>query len=238
MNGIAAIARREFAAYFGQPLAYIVLLLFTGTLALPTLILGDVLAETHASMRYTFFWTAAALVFFVPAITMRLVAEEQRTGSIEILCTLPLTSREIIIGKWLAAVAMVATGLALTASYPIALSMLGTLDIGPVIGGYFGLLLMGAAFAAIGLATSAISRFQLVSFLIATMICGLPWAVGFALSSVSSEWVNTVQYATFNYHFLNLAAGTIDTRSVVFFISISIFAIETASFAIDRRRLS
>lgn len=238
MNGISAIARREFAAYFGQPLAYIVLLLFTGTLALPTLVLGDILMETHASMRYTFFWIAAALVFFVPAITMRLVAEEQRTGSIEILCTLPLSSREIILGKWLAAVTMVATGLALTATYPIALSMLGSLDLGPVIGGYFGLLLMGAAFAAIGLATSSISRFQLVSFLLATLICGLPWAVGFTLSSVSSEWVNTVQYLTFNYHFQNLAAGTIDSRSVVFFASICVFAIETAAFALDRRRLS
>lgn len=238
MNGIMAIARREFAAYFGQPLAYIVLLLFIGTLALPTLVLGDILAETHASMRYTFFWISAALVFFVPAITMRLVAEEQRTGSIEILCTLPLTAREIIIGKWCAAVAMVGTGLALTATYPVALSLLGSLDLGPVIGGYFGLLLMGAAFAAIGLATSAISRFQLVSFLIATLICGLPWAIGFALSSVSAEWVNTVQYLTFNYHFNNLAAGTIDSRSVVFFISICILAIETAAFAIDRRRLS
>jgi len=237
MNGIKAIAKREFTAYFGQPLAYIVLILFVGLLALPSLVFGNVLMETHASMRYIFFWIAASFVFFVPAITMRLIAEEQRTGSIEILCTLPIQPRQVIIGKWLAAVAMVFIALTLTLTYPIALSTLGDLDWGPVIGGYFGLFLMGASFAAIGLATSAISRFQLVSFLLATVICGLPWAIGFFLGTISAEWVNTVQYLTFNYHFNNLAVGTLDSRSLVFFVSLILLALEVAAFALQRRRL-
>ena len=217
MNGIRAIAKREFSAYFGQPLAYIVLVLFVGILALPALLFNDVLADTHANMRIVFFWIAAAFIFFVPAITMRLIAEEQRTGSIEILSTLPINPKEIIYGKWLAAVAIIAVALLLTCTYPIALSLLGELDWGPVIGGYFGLLLMGACFASIGLATSALTPFQLVSFLLAASICGLPWAVGFFLGTVSSEWVNTVQYLTFNYHFQNLAIGTLDSRSIIFF---------------------
>lgn len=237
MNGIRAIAQREFSAYFGQPLAYIVLLLFVGLLALPNLVLGDILSATHAEMRSVFFWIAAGFTFFVPAITMRLIAEERRTGSIEILSTLPIHPRQIILGKWLAAVAMVSVALCLTLTYPIALSMLGELDWGPVLGGYFGLLLMGATFAAIGLATSAVSRFQLVSFLMATVICGLPWAFGFVLGSFSAEWVNTVQYLTFNYHFNNLAIGTLDSRSLIFFFSVIAISLEIAAFALQRRRL-
>jgi len=237
MNGIRAIAKREFSAYFGQPLAYIVLFLFIGLLALPGLWFSDVLANTHADMREIFFWIAASFVLFVPAITMRLIAEERRTGSVEILCTLPIPPRQVILGKWLAAVAIVAVALALTFTYPIALSYLGALDWGPVVGGYFGLLLMGAAFAAIGLATSAVSRFQLVSFLLAAIICGLPWAIGFFLGTVSADWVNTVQYLTFNYHFNNLAIGTLDSRSVIFFLSVIFLSLEIAAFAMQRRRL-
>jgi ABC-2 type transport system permease protein len=237
MNGIRAIAQREFSAYFGQPLAYIVLFLFVGLLALPGLWFNDVLADTHANMRTLFFWIAASFVLFVPALTMRLIAEERRTGSIEILCTLPINPRPIIFGKWLAAVGLVAVALTLTLTYPIALSTLGELDWGPVIGGYFGLLLMGASFAAIGLATSALSRFQLVSFLLAAILCGLPWAFGFFLGAISAEWVNTVQYLTFNYHFNNLAIGTLDSRSVLFFVSVTLVSLEIAAFALQRRRL-
>ena len=237
MNGIRAIAQREFSAYFGQPLAYIVLVLFVGLLALPALLFNDVLADTHANMRGVFFWIAAAFILFVPAITMRLIAEERRTGSIEILSTLPIAPRQIIYGKWLASVAIVAVALLLTGTYPIALFILGDLDLGPVIGGYFGLLLMGSCFASIGLATSALTPFQLVSFLLATSICGLPWAIGFFLGTISPEWVNTVQYLTFNYHFNNLAIGTLDSRSVIFFLSVTFIALHVATFALQRRRL-
>jgi ABC-2 type transport system permease protein len=188
-------------------------------------------------MRTPFFWIAAAFVAFVPAITMRLIAEERRTGSIEILSTLPISPHQIVLGKWLASVALIAVALGLTVSYPVALSQLGDLDLGPVLGGYLGLLLMGAAFASIGIATSALTRFQLLSFLLATSLCGLPWALGFLLSSFSAEWVTSVQYLTFQYHFSNLARGVFDTRSVVFFASIIFISLQVAAFALQRRRL-
>ena len=123
MNGILAIAQREFTAYFGQPLAYIVLILFVGLLSLPTLFLANILDATHADMRGVFLWIGAGFAFFVPAITMRLVAEEQRSGSIEILATLPLHPRQIIVGKWLAAVAMITIALCCTVTYPVVLSL-------------------------------------------------------------------------------------------------------------------
>ena len=238
MSNVFAIFRREFVAYFGQPLAYIALCLFVGLLAIPCLLVNDVLTAGVADMRVPFFWIAAAFVLLVPAVTMRLIAEERRTGSIEILCTLPVTEVQIILGKWGAAVAMVGIALVLTFSYPIAMSLLGSLDWGPVLGGYLGLFLMGSTFAAIGLAASCLSRFQLVAFLLSVCVCGLPWAFGFVLAVVPAEWVGWVQYSTFQYHFANLARGILDTRSVVFFLSVALVSLRVAVFSLERRRLS
>ncbi len=238
MNNVFAIFRRELAGFFGHPLAYIVLTLFVSLLAVFSLGFEDVLAGRVASMRGPFFWTAACFLFLVPAVTMRLVAEERRTGSLELLGTLPLTSMEIVVGKWLAAVALVAMGLLLTVSWPIALAMLGDLDWGPVIGGYLGLLLLGSAFAAIGTFTSALTENQVVAFLLAFAACLLPWALGFFLSIVPGSLLPIVQYLTFEYHFTNLARGVVDSRSLVFYGGISVAGLQLAALVLEHRRLS
>lgn len=235
---VATIFRRELFGYFGQPLAYIVLTLFTLLLALPSLWFQDVLLAGKASLRTPFFWTAVAFLFVVPAITMRALAEERRTKTLEILGTLPLRAGEIVAGKWLAAVGIVAVALLLTLSYPVAMSLLGELDWGPVVGGYLGLLLVGAAFAAVGVAASALTQFQILAFLVSLSVCLVPWALGFLLPFVPPELVGWVQYATFEYHFANLARGVLDTRSLVFFASVIVVALRVAVLTLEHRRLS
>jgi ABC-2 type transport system permease protein len=238
VSNVYAIFRRELAGFFGHPLAYIVLTLFVLLLSVFTLWFDNLLATRVASMRGPFFWTAACFLFLVPAVTMRLVAEERRTGSLELLGTLPLTSTEIVVGKWLAAVALIAVGLGLTVSWPIALSMLGDLDWGPVIGGYVGLLLLGSAFAAIGTFTSALTENQVVAFLLSFAACLLPWAFGFFLSMVPGDLVPFVQYLTFEYHFTNLARGVLDSRSLIFYASVCVVGLRLAALVLEQRRLS
>ncbi len=171
-------------------------------------------------MRTVFFWSAVFFLLFIPAVTMRLFAEERRTGSIELLVTLPVTESEVVLGKFLAALGLLAVGVVLTLPYPVTLSTVGDLDWGPVAGGYVGLLLLGASFAAIGTAASAFTSNQVVAFLIAVLVSLLPFATGFALQAVPAPILPLVQYLSFDYHFNNLARGVIDTRNLVFYASI------------------
>ncbi len=238
MSNVVAIFRRELAGTFGHPLAYIALFLFVALVSAFSLWLDDVLLAGVASMRSPFYWTAAAFLFLVPAVTMRSIAEERRTGSLEMVGTLPLTMGELVVGKWLAAVALVATALALTLGYPVALGTLGELDPGPVVAGYLGLLLLGGALAALGIAASASSDSQVVAFLIALGLCVTPWALGWFLPMVPGDQAAFVQYLTFEYHFANLAKGVFDTRSVVFYGTATAVALRVAVTLLEHRRLS
>ena len=238
MPHVAAIFRREPSGYFGQPLAYIALTIFMVLLAFPTLFLQDVLLAEVATMRVPFFWTGVAFLFLIPALTMRLIAEEARTGSLELVATLPITPTELVFGKWLAAVAMVAVALLLTLSFPIVLGSYATLDPYTVIAGYLGMFLMGSAFAAVGVAASAVTRYQVLAFLVAFGIIAIPFALGFALEAVDVGWLNVVQYLTFEYHFSNLARGVLDSRSFMFFGAIIAVALRGAVLVLQTRRLS
>lgn len=237
MGNVVAIFRRELVGFFGHPLAYIVLTLFLLLLSAFTLWFDDIFASGVASMRGPFFWMAACFLFLVPAVTMRLLAEEHRTGSLELLGTLPLTPVEIVTGKWLAAVALIAAALGLTFAWPVALDWHGDLDWGPVIGGYLGMLLLGAAFAAIGTFASSVTENQVIAFLLALTACVLPWVLGFALALVPGDALPIVQYLTFEYHFTNLARGVLDTRSLVFYGSIVAVGLGAAAWVLERRRL-
>ena len=154
MRNVAAVLRRELVGFFGQPLAYVALAIFLAMVAAFTLWFDDVLLSGVANMYIPFRWITVCFLFLVPATTMRSIAEERRTGSLEMIATLPMTPGELVVGKWLAAVVLVASALVLTLGYPFALASLGSLDWGPVLGGYLGLLLVGASFASVGLAAS------------------------------------------------------------------------------------
>jgi ABC-2 type transport system permease protein len=237
MNNVLTIFRREFAGYFDSPLAYIVIPVFLGLVGGFSLYFQDILAAGVASMRPVFFWSAVFFLLLIPAVTMRLFAEERRTGSIEMLSTLPVTEAEMVLGKFLAALSLMTGALLLTLTYPVTLAQLSDIDLGPVAGGYLGLFLLGASFTAIGTAASAMTRNQVVAFLIALVICLVPFASGYALQQVPAALLPMVQYLSFEYHFNNLSRGVIDSRNLLFYGSVIALFLHLAVFSLERRRL-
>ncbi len=189
-------------------------------------------------MRRPFPRMPVCLLMLVPATTMGLLVEERRNRTDLVLCSLPFHTSTVVVGKWLAAVATVAAALLLTLPWPVMLSVYGQLDPGPVAGGYLGLLLAGAALAAVGVAASAAADSVVVAFLLSLVAGLLPWLVGFALPLLPASAVGVVQYLTFDYHFSNLARGVLDSRSVVFFASICGLFLRLAVHALEHRRLS
>ena len=234
---MAAIYRRELSSYFDSPLAYIVIPVFLGLVGGFSLYFQDLLGSGIATMRPVFFWSSVFMLLLIPAVTMRLFSEEHRTGSIELLVTLPVGEPAIVMGKFLAAFTLVAIAIALTGTYPLTLLLLSDVDAGPMVGGYIGLLGLGAAFTAIGTATSVGTRNQIVAFLLALGVCMLPFASGFALSRVPAGILPLVQFLSFEAHFNNLARGVIDSRDLIFYGSAVALFLHVAVFGLERKRL-
>lgn len=231
---IASLAKRELYAYFFSPIAYVVIviyLLFAGWFFFSRFFLFGVL-----EMR-TYFATAPLLLMFLaPAITMRLLAEEFNTGSYEMLMTLPLSVTEMLLGKWLAAFGFLAVILGFTLSYPLTLATLGPLDWGPVVGGYLGLLCLGATYLSLGLLTSALTRNQIVAFILGFAACFALYLVDKILLFVPSFLVGLFEYLGADYHFQNFARGVIDSKDLVYFASVSVAAFLGTRLVLERRR--
>lgn len=238
MRAVLAIYRRELSSYFDTSLAYIVIPVFLALVGGFSMFFQDILAAGVATMRPVFFWSAVFFLLLIPAVTMRLFAEEKRTGSIEMLATLPVDEGAMVLGKYLASLTLMTLALALTVTYPATLAGLGDLDWGPVVGGYVGMFLLGAAFTAIGTAASALTSNQIVSFLVALLVCLVPFASGYALTRVPSVILPLVQYISFEYHFNNLARGVIDTRDLIFYGSVVALFLHLAVWSLERRRLA
>lgn len=238
MGNVLAIFRRELGSSFDSPLAYIVVPIFLVLVGGFVLFFQDLLNDGLATLRPVFFWSAVFYLLLIPAVTMRLFAEERRTGSLELLVTLPVTETEVVLGKYLSALALMALSLGLTATYPLTLSALGDLDWGAAIGGYLGLFLLGAAFTAIGTAASAYTSNQVVAFLVALVVGVVPFASGYALDRVPPAALPLVQYLSFDYHFSSLARGVIDTRNLVFYGGVIVVFLQIAIYGLERRRLS
>ncbi len=234
---VLAVFRRELSSSFDSPLAYIVVPVFLGLVAAFTLWFQDMFAQGVVSLRSFFFWSSLFFVILVPAITMRLFAEERRTGSLELLVTLPITELQVVLGKYLSALALLAVALLLTASYPITMATMGDLDWGPVFGGYLGLFLLGAALCGIGVAASAVTSNQMIAFLLSMVLCLMPFAMGFFLHQVPAALLPVVQYMTFDYHFNNLARGVLDSRDLIYFASVGAAGLAVAVLALRHGRL-
>lgn len=237
MRNVLAVAKREIRAYFDSPVAYIVLvsfLLVAGWMYFSTLFLAD-----RADMRPFFtpspFSPAMLIVILAPAMTMRLIAEERKSGTIELLLTMPMRDSEIVVGKFLAALALMAVGLALTVAYPLTVSRLGDLDWGPVIGGYVGLVLFSAALLSIGLLCSALTENQIVAFIIAFLISAVLYYVYWLQFFMPAFLAPLVEFVSLSFHLDNLARGVIDSRDVVFYLSLTAAALLLATQAVARR---
>jgi ABC-2 type transport system permease protein len=243
MKNALVIARREYSAHFGSPTAYISISIFLALLGLtfflkiPFLMPKPGFFEARdASLRYLFEWMVFLFTIILPAISMRLLAEEKKLGTIEILMTMPVTDMEVVLGKLLGASGFLVTALSVTLLYPLLLVILGNPDPGPIIGGYIGVLLVGMAYLAIGLLASSLTTSQITAFITAIVICAtftfvdrLPAAVGF-------HSVAALDLLSFSYHFRSIARGVIDSRDIVFFVSVLLVAMWLTSYSLESRK--
>jgi ABC-2 type transport system permease protein len=236
MSHILTIGGRQFRSYFNGPVAYIVI-------SIVMLALGFFFWKTfflfgRASAREMFRWLSLILVFALPALTMGLLAEEKRTGTIELLITMPVTEAQVILGKFLGVLGLYAVLLVLTLPYPISVSTLGDLDWGPVWGGYLGLLLQGSAVLAIGLMASSWTANQLIALFVALTLSVFFWVLDKFLALLPTNAASALQWLSFDYHFQSMARGVIDLRDVLFFVSMTVFALALAFRALESRRWS
>jgi len=234
MSTTLAIWRREFKAYFNSPVAYFVITVFLALVGI--LFFIPFFTQDRVSMRGFFGLAPFLFVFFTPAITMRLLAEERRTGTLEILITMPVRDVEVILGKYLAAFSLLAVALLLTLPYAFTIAAFGPLDWGPVWGGYIGLLLMGGAFLAVGVAASSFTENQIIAFVVALFVSMAFLMVDRFLAFLPATAAAVVEYLSFDYHFRDAARGVIDTRDVVFYVSFAVLCLFLAFRSLESRR--
>jgi ABC-2 type transport system permease protein len=234
MNHILTIGGRQFRSYFNGPVAYIVICIVM--LALGFFFWNTFFLYGRASAREMFRWLSLILVFALPALTMGLLAEEKRTGTIELLITMPVTDAQVILGKFIGVLGLYAVVLVLTLAYPISVSTLGNLDWGPVWSGYLGLLLQGSAVLAIGLMASSWTDNQLIALFVALTLSVFFWVLDKFLALLPTNAASALEWLSFDYHFQSMARGVVDLRDVLFFFSVTIFALALAFRALESRR--
>lgn len=220
---VLSIFKREFRSYFLSPVAYIVIAVFL--IAIGWLFFSGFFLMGRADMRDFFSLLPILFSFTIPAITMRLYSEEMRSGSYELLLTLPVTELHILLGKFLSALAFVIVMILPTVSYPIFISSVGELDWGPVAGGYIGAVLLSAFFIAIALFASAMTRNQIVSYIIGMFICIFFTLVDKMLLFFPTAFTDFFQFIGADYHFRNISRGILDSRDIVYFLSLGCLAL-------------
>ena len=233
MRQVVHIFRKEFSAYFISPIAYIVIAIFllvTGWFFFSTFFLFN-----QANLRAFYTLLPVVFAFVIPATTMRLISEEINVGSDEILLTMPVTFRDVILGKFLASVALVVAMMIPTLAYPLTVSLIGQLDWGPVVGGYLGTVFLGAAFSAVGLFASALTRNQIIAFIIGLAICFALTLIDKMLYFLPPSLLGVFAYLGADFHFQNIARGIIDSRDLLYFVSICIAGLYGAYLALLQR---
>jgi ABC-2 type transport system permease protein len=237
MNTIWTITKRELNSSFDSLVAIIMIVLFLGFSGFFTWISGsDIFMIGQASLREFFgiaYWT---LFFFIPALTMRMLAEEKKTGTIEMLLTKPVTDRQVILGKYLATIMLIAIALAFTLPYVITVSKIGNLDAGGTLCGYLALLLISAAYASIGLFTSSLTSNQIVAFLSALFI-GLFFHIIFQIiaGDMKGFFGQIINKLSMTVHFESLSRGVLDSKDLIYFGSIIFMGLFLTEVSLAKR---
>jgi ABC-2 type transport system permease protein len=235
MRNTMAIAKREFASYVNSPIPYILVTAFIAIAGY--LFFSQLFAlSRQADVRHFLELTPLLFAIIVPFITMRLVAEERKEGTLELLLTMPITDWQLVIGKFMAAVGLVSVLLGLTLAFPITVAALGPLDKGATVAGYFGCLLMAAGYIAIGIMASSLTRSQIVAALVAFFTGFGLWLVGQLASLMPSGLGKLATAISINSHFMNIARGVIDTRDVLYYVSLIFVCLLVAQTSLDSRR--
>ncbi len=226
LRNVCAVFKREFTAYFTTPVAYVFLIVFLALAGALTFYIGSFFDRNQADLEAFFTFHPWLYLFLIPAISMRLWAEERKSGTVEFLLTMPLTLWDAVLGKFLAA--WIFAGVALVLTFPIWLTVnyLGEPDNGAVLAGYIGSFLMAGAYLAIGSCLSAATKNQVIAFVLAAAICflftlgGTNLVLGFAASILPQSLVDLVASFSFLNHFDQIKKGVIDLRDLIFFLSI------------------
>ncbi len=240
MKQTLAITRKELSIYFGSPIALLFVAAFLAVTLFTFFWVDTFFARGIADVRPLFRWMPLLLIFLVAALTMRQWSEEQRSGTLEILLTLPISKTQLVLGKFLAVMALVALALALTFFLPITVAVLGNLDWGPVIGGYLAALLMAAAYAAIGLFISSRTDNQLVALILTVLTCGIFYLVGAqgVTDFTGRSLGNILRAIGTGSRFESIQRGVIDLRDLVYYGSLAGLFLVLNVFSLDRKRWS
>jgi len=241
-NTVRTIARRELVSYFVSPVAYVFLVIYLLLTGFFTFTVGGFFERGEASLASFFVWHPWLYLVLVPAVGMRLWSEERRAGTLELLLTMPVTIWQAILGKFLASWAFLAIALALTFPVVITVNVLGEPDNGVIAAGYLGSLLLAGAYLAIACMTSAMTRNQVVAFILAVVVCLFLILCGFnPVTDLLTRWaspafVDTVAAFSVIKHFDGFQKGVIDTRDLFFFLSVIGFALFATSVIIRNHR--
>ena len=233
MTNVMPIMKKELRSYFASPVAYIVLAAFL-------LICGwffstSLFVVGQASMRNVFTIIPFIFTFFVPAITMRLLSEEKKSGTFELLVTMPVSDFEVILGKYLAALVLLAVAVLFTVTYAITLTALGKTDQGATFSGYLGLLLLGAGYIAIGMLASSLTENQIVAFIVSFLVIFVLSLIDKVLIFLPAALASVFEYLSAEYHFNNVARGVIDSRDLVYYASLVTLGLYFSARALHRR---
>lgn len=238
MRRIRVIALRELRAYFNSPIAYVFLFAFAGAALFTFFNIKAFFARGQADLRGLFEAVPLLLLMLVPALTMRLWAEEAKQGTLEVLLTLPAKDHELIAGKFLASWLLLAAGLALTLPLAVTVSMLGNMDWGPVMGGYLGALLLGGAYLAVGQFVSALTENQILAFILTFLVCLTLYGLGTELFSglFPTRTATLLRSLATGSRFLSIARGVIDLRDFIYYVSLTLFFLTLSVGALRVRR--
>ncbi len=242
MNPTFTVFRRELRSYFATPVAYVFIVIFLVLSSAFTFYLGNLYERGQADLMPFFSFHPWLYLFLVPAVSMRLWSEERKTGTIELLLTLPVTMWQAVFGKFLAAWAFVAIALLLTFPLWITVNYLGDPDNGVIFAGYLGSLLMAGAFLAIGSCISAATRNQVVAFILTVVVCFVLVMAGFPLVlDAFGAWapqglVDAVASLSFLTHFASISKGVIDLRDLLYFVLMIAFWLYASAIVIDLKK--
>ncbi len=236
-SNIQSVCKRELTGYFASPVAYVFIVIFLILIGFFTFSaqLGQFFERQEASLSAFFTWHPWIYLFLVPAVGMRLWSEERRQGTLELLLTMPVTPWQTIVGKFLASWAFLILALVLTFPIIFTVSYLGSPDLGPIICGYVGSIFLAGGYLAVSSMTSALTRNQVISFILSVVIClflilaGYPPVTDMLIQWAPSWLVDTVSAFSVMTHFFSFQRGVLDSRDVIFFVSLIGFCLFTTS---------
>jgi gliding motility-associated transport system permease protein len=242
LRHILTIAKREVSGYFASPVAYVFIVIFLLLSGFLTFMVAGFFQRGQANLLSFFAWHPWLYLFLVPAVGMRMWSEERRQGTIELLLTMPITPWQAIVGKFLASWLILALALALTFPLVITVNYLGHPDNGAIFAGYLGSLLLAGAYLSIASMTSAMTRNQVVSFILSVVLClflilaGWPPVTDLLTQWASPWFVETIASFSVMTHFDSMQVGVIDSRDVLFFLSVILFSLFTTSVILRAHR--